>query len=268
MPNNSQQDIVIAIIAGTILFLLLAGFIVVFVLMYQKRRQQHTLEMTTLKQTYDRELLKSQLEIQEQTFRIISQEIHDNIGQVLSLAKLNMGILGQQPGHAPMLNDTRDLLGKAINDLRDLSKSLSPERVADIDMSESISYELQMLQNTGLYKASLQVQGSVYPLPKEKKTILFRIFQEVINNVVKHSGATQLKVAMDYAPGLFELAITDNGKGFDIAQQTNNTLGGIGLRNMQNRSSLIGATCHIRSDSVSGTTVRIFLPAAHLESGT
>ena len=260
MNPEEKKTLITGFIAGTILLLLLSGFIIAFVLLYQRRRNQHTLEMTQLKQTYDQEILKSQLEIQEQTFRSISQEIHDNIGQVLSLAKLNMGIMGQHANHLPMMDDTRELLGKAINDLRDLSKSLSPERVADIDLGESIGYELQLLEKTGIYATTVAVNGIVYPLLKEKKIILFRIFQEVINNVVKHAGASQLHVVMEYAPAMFELSITDNGVGFDMIKQNGDSLDGIGFRNMKNRSALIGAKFDIISSEAAGTTVRIFLP--------
>ncbi|MES2777428.1 MAG: ATP-binding protein [Bacteroidota bacterium] len=213
-----------------------------------------------MEKQYADELLKSQLEIQEQTFRSISLEIHDNIGQVLSLAKLNMGIMGQQTDNMPMLEDTRDLLGKAINDLRDLSKSLSPERVADIDLAESIQYELQRVEKTGLYRTTVDIKGKAYPLPKEKKIILFRIFQEVMNNTVKHAAASSLQVTMHYNSSTFELQIVDNGKGFNIQQEQGNIQGGIGLRNMQNRSTLIGAAFQIHSGGGAGTTVNIILP--------
>jgi len=259
MPG-SEQNFLAVIIGVTLLIVAFAVFVITITIYFIKRRNQHTHEMTQLKQTYDQELLKSQLEIQEQTFRSISQEIHDNIGQVLSLAKLNMGIMTQTPGQPTMLYDTRDLLGKAINDLRDLSKSLSPERVADIDLAESISYELHMLERTGIYQARLQVQGSAYPLPKEKKIILFRIFQELTSNVVKHAGATHLDVIMSYSMDHFELSMVDNGKGFDMAHHDANPMGGIGLRNMQNRSLLIGAVFQIQSAEGSGTIARIYLP--------
>ncbi len=260
MPKEENTQLFIAIIGSTILFLILSGFIIIFVLIYKKRRNQHTLEMTQLKQAYEQELLKSQLEIQEQTFRSISLEIHDNIGQVLSLAKLNVSIFSQQSGHPPMLTDTRDLLTKAINDLRDLSKGLSPERVAEIDLAQSVGHEMQILEKTGLYTTKLNVQGGSYTLPPEKKIILFRIFQEVINNVVKHAGATRVDVSMRYSPSSFQLFITDNGIGFDTGPQKSNLPAGIGLTNMRHRSTLIGATFQLQSAEGSGTHVTISLP--------
>ncbi len=259
MPTNEKSFLEV-IIGVTLLIVVFAVFLISVTVYYLKRRKQHTLEMAQLKQTFDQELLKSQLEIQEQTFRSISQEIHDNIGQVLSLAKLNMGIMSQKPGLPPMLHDTQALLGKAINDLRDLSKSLSPERVADIDLAESMGYELQLLEKTGIYTTKVAVKGCVYSLPKEKKIILFRIFQEVINNVVKHAAASQLHVVLEYNTAMFELSITDNGRGFDIEKQYTDNWGGIGLRNMKNRSALIGAKLYISSSKASGTRVHICLP--------
>lgn len=260
MLQKDHQLFTFSIIAGTVLFITLAFFLIFIFITLIKRRTQHTLEMTQLKQTYDQELLKSQLEIQEQTFRSISLEIHDNIGQVLSLAKLNLGILSQQQSNLPMLIDTRNLLTKAIADLRDLSKGLSPERVADIDLAESIGYEMQMLEKTGVYNTTLEIKGVVYALPKEKKIILFRILQEVLNNVVKHAGATKLAVVMHYGQELFRLLITDNGSGFDTTKKMDQGINGIGIINIQNRSKLIGATCSINSMPGNGTAVSISLP--------
>jgi len=78
---------------GTLVFLVLAGFVIFFLVMYMRRKTKNILEKEQMRSQFQRELLQSQLEIQEQTLKTISQEIHDNIGQVLSLAKLNLNTM-------------------------------------------------------------------------------------------------------------------------------------------------------------------------------
>ena len=248
------KEIVSVIVFSSIFLIAVLCFLWSTMILQRRRANKYIQDKVQMESLYAQELLKSQLEIQEQTFRSISQEIHDNIGQILSLAKLNLAVLNQETG-SPMLVSTRELVTKAITDLRDLSKGLSPERVAEVDLDDSIRQELQILEKTNLYATSFKITGSVYPLEKEQKIILFRIFQEVVNNIVKHAGANAVNVNLDYHSSFFVLMITDNGSGFD----PDVVMDGIGLRNIRNRSELLGATLKIDSGS-QGTLIYIRLP--------
>jgi two-component system, NarL family, sensor kinase len=252
--TNYQRDIVVAIVAATVVFLLLAFFIVAILLTYQRRRHQHTLEIADMKNKYEAELLKSQLEIQEQTLRTISQEIHDNIGQVLSLAKLQLYSMKNDCSEAD-IQPTTELIGQAISDLRNLSKSLNPDRIADIGLMESIRHELHLLQKTNAMKTVLEVKGSMQRLPAEKEIIVFRIFQELMNNSIKHSKATVLKTCIDYQQHAFMLSVADNGEGFDDDSKS-----GIGLNSIKSRAAMIEGVLHIKSEKNNGTHTSLTVP--------
>jgi signal transduction histidine kinase len=99
---------------------------------YRKRIKENLL----LQAKFQQALLQTQIEIQEQTLTTISQEIHDNIGQVLSLAKLNLNTL--QPDEHEKLKDTKMLVSKAINDLRDLSRSMHGDKIADLGLQKPL----------------------------------------------------------------------------------------------------------------------------------
>ena len=249
-----NNGLIFAIIASTVLFLLLAIFIIVFILIFQRRRHQHTLEIADMKNKYEAELLRSQLEIQEQTLRTISQEIHDNIGQVLSLAKLQLYSLQKNHSDAD-IQPTTELIGQAINDLRDLSKSLNPDRIADIGLMESIKHELQLLQKTNMMETLFDVKGAMQRLPPEKEIIVFRIFQELMNNTIRHSQATVMHVALEHTNNQLVLSLRDNGKGFNVNGQK-----GIGLSSMQNRAAMISAILQIESSSDNGTFTSLTVP--------
>lgn len=213
---------------------------------------------------FEQQLLQTQLEIQEQTLHIISQEIHDNIGQILSLAKLNLGMMDTtKPDTLPQkIEDSKNLVGKAIQDLRDLSKSLNTDYVTDMGLLRSIEYELEMIRKSGAFVADLQVEGHPVPLAAQQELILFRIIQEVINNIIKHAKATRIGVQVTYQPNEFMIRIVDDGKGFDLtplnAGQNSNF--GLGIRNMHNRARLVGAEFSITSTLETGTIVSITLP--------
>jgi two-component system, NarL family, sensor kinase len=247
---------------GSLLVGFLVAVIIVFVLEFKKRQNR---QRELLNAQFQQELLRTQLEIQEQTFRNISQEIHDNIGQVLTLAKLNLNTITNHSVSEDInnkLTSSKDLITKAIQDLRDLSKSLNTEFISEAGLLKSIEYELELLRRTGSIQIISMQEGEYYALPQQKELILFRIFQEVLNNIMKHSQATEIKVILNFQPNHFSLEILDNGDGFNSNEVEQNGQYGLGIKNMQNRSKIIGANFTINSQPGKGTAVRIDLPVS------
>lgn len=230
----------------SVFLLLVFFFILSFIVRYRKRIQEKQL----MKTQFDQALLQTQLEIQEQTLKTISEEIHDNVGQVLSLAKLNLSTFETNP--EKKLADTKQLISKAINDLRDLSRSMHGDRIAELGLQQSVADELQILENSGEFKTHLKITGESFKLPQQKEMVLFRIVQEALNNCIKYSKAKNITVQMNYAVEVFLLSITDDGTGFDTNVKT-----GIGLKSMQNRAALIGGNFSIQSSKENGTVVSI-----------
>lgn len=267
LPESSKllfiTSVSIAVIFLTVFFFLLVIYIVLEKITSIQRKAKHTKEMTKLKHNYEQALLRSQLEIQEETLRHISQEIHDNIGQILSLAKLQLNTLPVTPmaENQEAISNSKELVSKAITDLRSLSKSLHPDRVNELGLEENIRHELEMLQKTRQYQTHLQVNGSIYKIPVQTQTILFRMVQEAISNIIKHANASSVVIIMDYEPAQFCLIINDNGIGMDVHAAAGPERG-IGLKNMQNRSGIIGASFKILLTDGGGTSIRICLPVA------
>lgn len=156
------------------------------------------------------------------------------------------------------MDETKNLVSKAINDLRNLSRRLHGEKITDIGLHEAITSELNILQNTGQFSTKLNSIGEPYKLNSQKEMVLFRIVQEALQNAQKHSGASMLWVEINYQPQVFSLLIGDNGKGFDTAS-LHKTEKGIGLGSMQNRAALIGSTLTIQSDNGNGTCIKVEL---------
>ena len=212
---------------------------------------------------YMQEIHKAQLEIQEQTHKKNSQEKHDNIGQVLSLVKLNINTMDCDEPKALQgkINDSRHLITKAIQDLRDLSKSLDTDYVTDMGLIRSVEYELEMIKKTGVYKIQFEIKGEPYRLKHQQELIFFRIVQEALHNIIKHAKATAIAVQLMFEPEMFTLQITDNGIGFDTSQLEQNNFNGLGLgiRNMHNRATMINADFKLISALEKGTTITLTL---------
>jgi signal transduction histidine kinase len=258
-----SADIIIIVIS-TLFVLLIIASIVIFIFLYQKRHQRYVKERADLQTGFQHILLESQLEIQEQTLQTISQEIHDNIGQVLSLAKLNLGTMDiDQPGQLQQkIDDSKGLIGKAIQDLRDLSKSLNTDYVSDMGLVQAIGYELDLIRKSGAYTTALKTEGLPVKLEAQKELIIFRIVQELINNIIKHARANTILVMISYEPETFNIAVNDNGTGFDLTPLNtgDNSKFGLGIRNMHKRAQLIGAHFSIASTLGAGTTGTLQLP--------
>jgi signal transduction histidine kinase len=262
-----KTDIIIAIVSGVILFLMLISFIVSFFIINKRKKQALVLEKYQLINLHQQELLRTQLEIQEQTLKNISQEIHDNVGQVLSLAKLNLNTMdiAKTEQLQIKIDNTLSQVSKAINDLRDLSKSFNTDNIISIGLVRSIEYELEMIKKSGFLKTEFKKTGFSRKMEPQKELILFRIVQEALHNIIKHAAAKTVKVSANYTDKDLELQIADNGKGFDLSpiNQEGETGFGLGLRNMQNRAKLIGADFSMNSISGEGTLVKIILPFAN-----
>ena len=258
-----SEDITLIFFASAF-FIIVAVGIIFLILLYQKRQLLHINEKNKMKDNFDKELLQTQLEIQEQTLKNISQEIHDNIGQALSLAKLNlntMQVTNDEALQQKILN-SKELVGKAIVDLRDLSRSLDTDYVQEMGLQRAIEYELEMIKKTGTIETLMIVEGSTFRLEKQKELILFRIVQETFNNILKHAGAKNINVNISYGITGVTLIIKDDGKGVDLQplNQGENNNFGLGIRNMHNRAKLIGADFNMTSNIGEGTEVKISLP--------
>jgi two-component system, NarL family, sensor kinase len=260
-PQN--QELYVVILTGIALALLLVGFIFTMLFLYQRRQHRQEQQLNRMKDQYQQELLRSQLEIQEATFKTIAMELHDNIGQVLSVIKLSLSILPldkQHPAYESVHN-SRQMLNKVIFDMGDLTKSLHTDRITQIGLAEAIRFDLESLRRTGLLDVELQVTGEEYRFEDQRAIFLFRMFQEMINNILKHAKATRIIIAVNYSiDNKFVLKVEDNGVGFDTGKKQATSSSGIGLKSMTNRASLIGAQISIQSQPGKGTTIKVELP--------
>jgi len=254
-----NQQFVATIVTAIILLLAIAIIMLLLAVYYTNTKKRLIREKEILKATYEQTILKTQLEIQEQTFHNVSQEIHDNIGQVLSFVKLNLSTVAglTESEKDDKITESKDLVAQAIGDLRDLSKSLSFDHISSNGFIETIKTEVQRINKSKLVKIIFNLDGNYYSLGEQRELVLFRIMQESVNNALKHSGAKYLTVNLQYSTDLFTLTVLDDGSGFDHKEAMSRN--GSGLKNIKNRASLIGAEYKINSVVGQGSEIKVTL---------
>lgn len=261
--STVEKELVYVILLSSIIIL---GFIVLVLIVLaqiQKRIKKNLLEINTLKIIHEKELLKTKLEIQEETFKKISREIHDNISLGLTLSKLQItNFLEKQPDVNQLLSTSIDLIGKSLVDLNDISKSLDGNQLVSHGLINALESEISVLGRSGIYKIEIEVIGEPVYLDAETDLILLRIFQEAMNNILKHAKANHITIDLTYQQDVMIMKIVDNGKGFDHKKiQENREIRKMsGLNNFTTRAAVIGATVDIFSYESVGTTISITTP--------
>ncbi|MBL0357975.1 MAG: hypothetical protein IPP72_14335 [Chitinophagaceae bacterium] len=257
MFTDSNETIVVLIICVILLVAILSAFIITIIYKYQKRQIKYFKEIEELKSAYKNTLLQSQLEMQEYTFQHIAREIHDNIGQKLTLAKLYLNTLSYCDTNTTRssVNDSLELITESISGLSDVSRSMSTEMILQNGLVKGIEMEVANVKKAGLYQVAFNISGNEIFLSGNAELVIFRIVQECLNNFLKHADGNYISIGLNYTNDRLILDINDNGKGFDIDKQVN----GAGLINIRKRAVLLKGDCKINSCN-KGTSIIINIP--------
>ena len=256
--DNLSQGITIVVGVAISLAIVAIGIISLF-LNYRNKRLQAIQETEKMQAAFNQQLLQSQLEMQEHTSNMISAEIHDNVGQILSLAKVQLNLIDQgETLDRTLLADAKESVSKAMTDLRDIAKSLNSERIKLSSLQEITELELQRVNRLGLMITSLKTNGETKNLQEQKKLIIFRIIQEGLQNIIKHSKAKKIKICFHYEKDILRIEVADNGTGFDKTLLEKKE--GLGLQNIISRALVIGGEANINSVPGQGTVITIISP--------
>ncbi|MBA9078424.1 MULTISPECIES: sensor histidine kinase [Rufibacter] len=251
---ETPSDIITVIVAGSAILLVLVFFIISFLFAYQKKQLQHLKETQKLKAAYEKAITDSRLEIQDETLKYVGRELHDNLGQILSLVKLNL-----HDAHNPeQVTFAKELVAGAIRDVRTLSKSLNTDWADEVPLPHLIQTELDKVERSSNLQTEFVHEECDCTIDSKNKLIVFRTFQESLNNILKHANATLVTVNLHLAEdqNTCTLEIADNGVGFDITGAAQ----GSGLSNIKKRMEAIHGQADISSRLESGTRIELKFP--------
>ena len=257
-----DKDISSLIIFGTVIFLIAPTFVVFYIFVYNQRKKRHILEKDQMQLSFDAELTKTQLEVQEQTMQTIGADLHDNIGQLLGLTSLTLNSieLDNKAKARQKIDDSIDLTLRSIKEMRLLGHLLQGDQLVAVGLIEAIRQLISWMERSGrfeiIYTAGDEIAAS---RNTDKDLIIFRITQEIFNNIIKHAAATEITIDLDYAKGMLELRIADNGIGF-AADGAPLARHGMGLQNIRKRAGIIGGEAAITSNVGQGTQIIVSIP--------
>jgi len=258
---NDQVTFFIIITTGIIF--LLATLIVVLLYIYQKRQIAYHNKVNEMKLDFEKNLLETQVEIQEQTLQDISREIHDNISLSLILAKLNLNTLDWMDvdGTYQVVKSSIGILGKSISDLNNLSKGMNTELIRSLGLMKAVKNEVERIEQMARLKVVYEIKGEPIFMDCEKELVVFRIIQEAFNNVIKHAKASKVWLQLDYNPTELDVLIKDDGVGFSEEYiKREDAAITAGLINMKTRAKLFGGKVLIDSKINSGTKILVTVP--------
>jgi len=257
-----MQRIDTLIIFLTLVFLIAPVFLLMYVNQYNKRKKRHIEEKQLMQLTFESELIKTQMEIREQTMQTIGADLHDNIGQLLSLTSLTLNSVKLEDAEKAQqkIDAALDLTMRSIKEMRLLGKLLQGEQLIGLGLSEAIRHEINWIEKSGQYAVNYDIEGE-QPAQNnpDKDLILFRILQEVFNNIIKHSKAKEISIKLAYSELGVRLQVIDNGAGFDVTNLPDDQKG-MGLLNIQKRAEIVGGRFFIQSQPGEGTCIDIFIP--------
>ncbi|WP_118953085.1 sensor histidine kinase [Taibaiella helva] len=208
----------------------------------------------------ERQLLKAIAEERERTMLSISAEIHDNVNQVLSLARMSLKMIGKFaiPEQEKYIGESGRMLDTAMGDLRNISHSLNSGYLKERGLLASLEEEVKWVNISKNIHCTLEIEGAFRSLDRDMELMIIRIAQEAIHNTLRHARASNLVIRLQYQEQSLTMVLKDDGKGFTIDPQS--PWKGLGLHSMYERSRIIGGTIAIDSGE-GGTAITLTVPA-------
>jgi len=257
---------IFAIIVNLILFVFIGG-IIVFFLKYHKRKLISEKEKAMLNEQHAHDLLHSKLEIQQQTMQDIGREIHDNVGQLLTVASISayqMAYDNVCPSQNQRVTSIGKIIDQSLSELRNLSRNLTHEKAEMAELIELLQHEALRINELNICRVACNYNELNFTITNVIKNFILRIIQEFIQNSLKHAACKNIALDFNYDASGLSIHLHDDGNGFDVQAANEGKEPGIGLANMKKRADLIGAGFSFNSVLNEGTSMDIFIPSTRL----
>lgn len=256
----NQEEILLSIVSTSLLMLILIVIIAIAFVISARQKLKQEMELAETKLQYEQELRQVENEVSEQMMNRLSQELHDNIGQLHTA--MHIQIQNQKLDH-PELKDKLETveayLGEATRQLKILSRTLNYDYLGHAGLLHTLDIEVERLKNLKRPEVVFHKEGHISALTKNQELVVFRLFQEITQNALRHSGADKITIVLNCSETRFNFTISDNGKGFDV-QNALTSAQSNGLRNIFKRAELAGLKVKLNSDLGKGTTFEITKP--------
>ncbi|MBC7695030.1 MAG: sensor histidine kinase [Burkholderiales bacterium] len=262
LKAKEEKEFIKNIITSAIFVLLILLFLVGF-LFYRKKQIEHRAKLDAEIASQKDTRTKAILDAEEKERRRIAQDLHDGVGQLLSAAKLNLSNLeskltNQNEDQKTAMDNALSLIDDSVKEVRSVSHNMMPNTLIKLGLGSAVREFITKLSNTPSLKIDLEIIGLDQRLDNQLETVLYRVIQEIVNNIIKHAKASQISMQLVRHETEINVMVEDNGVGFDASSI--DTFEGIGLKGIITRIEFLDGSVHFDSNVGRGTTVIIDVP--------
>lgn len=247
MENEGTLNIGALVLLGSLAMLIMAFTVILFVALYQKKVLAQKNQVQAAENRHQKELLNATIQVAELEREKIAKNIHDDVGTALNVLRLHLTKISRNPGDADLsgrlIGESMGLLDDSIKNIRGIAKDLMPPTLIKLGFEKGIVELCRQISASGNIQVDHEVDLRGERLQPKSELQLYRIVQEVINNIIKHSQSTAITVLMRSDDKTMRVAVSHNGKGISTAMipQLTEADRGVGLKSIQSRAQLINA---------------------------
>lgn len=248
METKESIDITVLIIIATMGIMLLVFAIVFLVLLYQKRLLANKTELVNIEKNHQKELMDAALDIAERERQKIATNLHDDIGIILNVLKMNLDRLKKNRANAATVDkiiaDSNQSIDNSLDIVRDIYRDIVPPTLKHAGLVKGLKELGKQLNQSGEIEISFESNEEVIELDKSKELQLYRLIKEVINNTLKHAKPTKIHISIKKIQRALNVSVAHNGQGINTEKirELAKDSKGIGLKSILTRSELINAT--------------------------
>ena len=263
---HNSEELKLALLIASIAMLMMAFFVISFVMYYQKKKFQEEKKLIEIEKTYQRLLLDTALNSEETERRRIAQDLHDDIGTMLSLTKLSLNQLSKLIVESGVKEDqimrkSQSLVEETILHVRRITRDLVPTTLERFGLAAAIEEFINKLEEDNSLKLTFHSNTEDSPRQSQKiELTVYRIMQELVNNSIKHSQCSQIEINLQVNGKTIILQVTDNGIGFDYELVKEKNLTGLGLLGIESRLAIVDGTIQYNKPAVGGSKAVARIP--------
>jgi len=235
-------------------FLIIVGVILIREIFYSLKRA----EIERLRT--ERKVLNAVITTEEKEKKRYAKDLHDGLGPILSTVKMSLSSLKDRvtdPSGTEILSNTNHLVNEAISSIKDISNNMSPHVLSNFGLASAVSAFVSKINLTGTVEIDFKSNMENKRLENDKEVVMYRAVCELINNSIRHSGASRIDIELNKLEKFITLQFNDNGRGFDMSTLNIDDGRGMGLSNIETRVKTVGGVFVLESTPGKGTSVLI-----------
>lgn len=250
---NNPPGISSVMLFGTLGMLTLAVGLIVFIIFHQRKVIRYQSTLQRMEQDQQRMLLNASIRLQEEERQRLAADLHDDAGPLLATARLylNENLVNlDKATQLQSIYNAKQIIDDTIQLIRNISHSLMPPTLKNFGLESAVNDLFQKISGSGSLNASCRFHDYKERLKAEDELILFRVLQELVNNILKHSNASFIHVTQNINGDRFFLRLHHDGRGLTQAdfEKLNKSPVGLGLKNIQSRLKLLSGNIYFEKD--------------------